>query len=90
MGLKSGLEHLYPLGHIPFRVGNWSGPRALGAWTSRGLCPLGARGDISGTVFFMYPYVFVAGPNKYDALLIIACADGTRNSTFRRQRRLGR
>ena len=29
----------------------------------------------------MYPYVFVAGPNKHDALLIIACANGTRNST---------
>jgi len=29
----------------------------------------------------MYPYVFVVGPNKHGALLIIACADGTRNST---------
>ena len=29
----------------------------------------------------MYPYVFVAGPNKHDALLIIPCANGTRNST---------
>jgi len=29
----------------------------------------------------MYPYVFVAGPNKHDTLLIIAWADGTRNST---------
>ena len=29
----------------------------------------------------MYPYVVVAGPDKHDALLIIACADGTRNST---------
>jgi len=37
---------------------------------------------ISRIVFFVYPYVFVAGPNKHDALLIIACADGTRNSTI--------
>jgi len=56
------LEH--PL--APF-VGNWSGPRALGAWTGRGLCPFRGRGHISGTVFFMYPYVFVAGLNKHDA-----------------------
>jgi len=45
--------------------------------------PLVGWGYISGIVFFMYPYVFVAGPNKHDALLIIACADGTRNSTHR-------
>ena len=25
-------------------VGNWNGPRALGAWTSQGLCPLGGQG----------------------------------------------
>jgi len=46
------------------RVGNWSGPRALGAWPGRGLCPLRGRGYISGTVFFMYPHVFVAGPTN--------------------------
>jgi len=68
-------------------VGNWSGPRALGAWTGRGLCaPCGGRGYISGIVFFMYPYVFVADHNKHDALLIIACADGTRNSTINARR----
>jgi len=48
---------------------------------AEGCAPWGARGYISGIIFFMYPYVFVAGPNKHGALLIIACADGTRNST---------
>ena len=48
---------------------------------AEGCAPCGGWGYISGIVFFMYPYVFVAGPNKHDALLIIACADGTRNST---------
>ena len=50
--------------------------------TDHVLCPLGARGYISRTVLFVYPYVCVAGPNKHNALLIIACADGTRNSTW--------
>ena len=34
---------------------------------AEGCAPWGARGYISGVVFFMYPYVFVAGPNKHDA-----------------------
>jgi len=52
---------------------------ALGLAEGCALC--GGRGYIRWTVFFMYPYVFVAGPNKHDTLLIIACANGTRNST---------
>ena len=56
------------------RVGNWSGPRALGTWTGGGCAPCGGRGYISRAVF-------VAGPNKHNALLIIACADGTQNLT---------
>ena len=54
---------------------------ALGLAEGCALC--GGRGYIRWTVFFVYPYVFVAGPNKHDTLLIIACADGTRNSTDR-------
>jgi len=54
---------------------------ALDSWSSRGRCSRDPRGYISGGVALMYPYVFVAGPNKHDALLIIPCANGTRNST---------
>ena len=42
----------------------------------------GRQGYISKAVFFMYPYVFVAGSNQDDALLIIACAEGMRNLTI--------
>jgi hypothetical protein len=47
------------------------------------------RRYISKTVFFMYPYVFVAGPNKHDNLLDYLCR---RNAKFDRlaRRRLGR
>ena len=44
-------------------VENRNGSRALGACSSRGLCP-------TRPVFFMYPYVSVAGPNKHDNLLV--------------------
>ena len=39
------------------------------------------RQGISRAVFFMYPHVFVVGPNKHDALFLIAYANGTRNAT---------
>ena len=39
-------------------VGNQNGSRAF-------LCPY-----ISKPVSFMYPYVFIAGPNKHDVLLV--------------------
>jgi hypothetical protein len=37
------------------------------------------RRYISRAIFFMYPYVFVAGPNKHDNLLDYLCQ---RNSKF--------
>ena len=36
----------------------------------RGLCACGPREYIGRAVFFMYPYVFVAGPNKHDVILV--------------------
>jgi len=40
--------------------------RALSACSSRGLCPSPGEGYTGIAVFFVYPYVFVAGPNKHD------------------------
>jgi hypothetical protein len=63
-------------------LGNWKS-RALDACTSRGLCFRDRARYISRPVFFLYPYVFVADPNKHHLLLVPRIANSDTVGTYK-------
>jgi hypothetical protein len=56
-----------------------SGGSRVGACSSR-------EGYISRAVFFMYPYVLIAGPNKHDNLLDCLCRRNAKLDSLRTER----